>query len=123
MPATTTPTKQKAAAVADVKAKATRKEKPTQSDALVDATLKADHAAKLKAIADEKKNERWKGLTKGMRVKAGDITGEVSYRHTHEIDGEKIGMVGIKVDGQDVKLKGRSVKNISVRADACKIIK
>jgi len=59
-------------------------------------------------------------LVKGLRVR-GDgadatIIGTVAYRHTHEIDGKSVGMIGVSLT-KPAKVGGRTVKNRSFRAD------
>jgi hypothetical protein len=104
---TTTPTKQKAAALAAVTGKkSTAKPAPAKP-------------------APAKKPSRWKDsagvdLVKGLRVKhGGKAIGTVAYRHTHSIDGKDVGMIGVALSakGEVAKIGGRTVKNRSFRAD------
>jgi hypothetical protein len=126
MAAVTTPIKQREAAKSAVAGKA---KKPVAT-----ADLKADHKQKAAAIMKEKKaappkpmrdRSKWKDasgqeIVKGVTVKAdGKAIGTAAYFHTHEVDGEKVGMVGVALSGKGDALKvgGRAVKNRSFRAD------
>jgi hypothetical protein len=117
MPATTTtPVKQKAAALKAAAAK------------------KAD-VKKSTAKKPARDRSRWEGLTKGKRVKLLDgRTGVAAYFHTHygrdkngkDDRSKPIGMVGVLLDpvkGAPAKLGGRTVKHVSVEARSLDVIK
>jgi hypothetical protein len=113
MPTLTTPTRQKAAAVAAVTGKAKAKKPDVK---------KSTAAPKAAAKAPS----RWRDthgveLIKGLTVmdNAGSVLGTVAYRHTHNIDGKPVGMVGVALTGKGdaAKVGGRTVRNRSFRAD------
>ncbi|HXP37482.1 MAG TPA: hypothetical protein VN817_06935 [Solirubrobacteraceae bacterium] len=123
MPATTTPTAQKAAAK---KAAGHDKSKPAskvpQSKEVTAAQKKAEKA---KAVEAAKRVAKWtdsKGveLVKGTKVLYdGKPIGTVAYRHTHHDDNDKpVGMIGVALTGKGEALVigGRTVKNRSYKA-------
>jgi hypothetical protein len=106
----------------------------TQKKDALAAAAKGKPAAKAKATATKatpatpakKAPSRWRDsagvdLVKGLTVKAaGKIVGTVAYRHTHDIDGKPVGMIGVALSpkaGDLVTLNGRKVKNRTFRAD------
>jgi membrane protein involved in colicin uptake len=105
--------------------KAKPAKKVTEAAALKAAKAKADAAA-----AAKKAPSRWVDsvgveLVKGISVELnGDRLGEVAYRHTHEIEGKPVGMVGVALTGKGDALTvgGRTVRNRSYRADTLTIV-
>ena len=71
-------------------------------------------------------NDKWHGIAKDSKVQTPDgKTGVASYRHTHNIEGEPVGMIGVLIDapeGEAVQLSGRTVKHISYRADTLTLL-
>ena len=63
---------------------------------------------------------RWSGLVNGQNVQTPDgIAAVVSYRHSHEFGGQTVDMIGVRsADGQPLTVNGRTVRNVSYRADA-----
>ena len=133
----TTPIKQREAAKASV------------TKAAADhAALTADHKAKGKKLAAEKRaaskpaekpardRSRWNDTTghpieKGVTVRAGDeIVGTAKHFHTHhdkdangkDIKSKPYGMVGVELTGKGGTIKGRTIKNRSFRADELTIV-
>jgi hypothetical protein len=125
MPATTTPTAQKAAAKKAAghdkgKAKAATTKVPQSKEV----TAEQKKAAKAKAVADAKRVAKWtdsKGveLVKGTKVLYdGKPIGTVAYRHTHHDDNDKpVGMIGVALTGKGdaLVIGGRTVKNRSLQ--------
>jgi hypothetical protein len=55
---------------------------------------------------------------------AAAIVGVAAYRHTHNIDGVAVGMIGVSLTGKSdaLKIGGRTVKNRSYRADELTVV-
>jgi hypothetical protein len=56
------------------------------------------------------------GFAGGAGGQDAKVIGTVAYRHTHDIDGKPVGMIGVKLS-KPGKIKGRAVKNRTFRAD------
>ncbi len=113
---TTAPTKQKEQA---------KKAASPPASKEVEAAKKA--ADKKKAAERAARDAKWLGYGKGDRVRTEDgRTGTVSYRHTHEVDGKPVGMLGVLMDADKkapAQVGGRKVKHISFAAtDLTRII-
>jgi len=116
MPTTTHPVTAKQEAV-----RAARGKKAAAKKSTAEAT-----AAKPKPAPTKRAPSRWRDtngvdLVKGLSVEHdGKKIGTVAYRHTHEIEGKPVGMIGVALSGKGAtaKVGGRTIKNRTYRADA-----